>query len=349
MPSHARILIVDDTRENARLLEVTLQVAGYKHIECLHDGRDILDHIRNFGPDIILLDLMMSPKSGYEVLNEIRQTLPPGLFLPILIITADDSLNAREKALSLGATDFIQRPHQAFDVILRVRNLLESRFFYLELLSRNENLEKQARGSAQQSEEEVDELKLALEEVIDRFAAAGEHLDADSRAHNKRVASLSRLIAQNLRISADEVELLYMAAHLHDVGKIGISDALLFKPTTLTLDEFSILKTHCQLGAELLGGGETRLLKMAESIAISHHERFDGSGYPYGLAGEDIPLVVRIVAVADVFDSLVTELPNKPALSIEDACAQIEDGSGRQFDPRVVTALISLQREENVA
>lgn len=342
MLSDARILIIDDTPDNIRVLTLTLRTAGYQHIKGLHDGREVLECVQTFAPDIILLDLMMSPLSGHEVLTQVRQVLPVDSFLPILVITADATISSRERALSLGATDFIQRPHQSFDVILRVQNLLKTRALHLELLERNQNLEAQVEQRTLHLEESQIELKLAQLDVIDRLAVVGEHHDDDTGAHTYRVAHTSRALAESLLLPPEEVEIIYRAAPLHDVGKIGISDTILLKKGKLTPEEFESMKQHCEIGAQLLSNGRSELMQVAQSIAISHHERFDGSGYPYGLKGEDIPLAGRIVAVADVFDALTSERPYKRAWSVEEAREEIQNQSGRHFDPKIVRAFTSL-------
>lgn len=346
MPSHARILIVDDRPDNVHLMSLMLKTAGYGHIESLHDGRGALSLIQKFSPDLILLDLMMGPMSGFEVLTQVRNILPADSFLPILVITADGTPDTRQRALSLGATDFILRPHEAFDLILRVRNLLQTRFLHLELMARNENLETLVRERTAYLENAQTDLKLAQLDMIERLAVVGEHHDDDTGAHTYRVASISRLLAAGLGLPADEVEMIYRSAPLHDVGKIGISDTILLKPGRLTPEEMSIMRQHAEIGAKLLSNGRSELLAMARTIAISHHERYDGTGYPYGLKGEEIPLPGRIVAVADVFDALITERPYKRAWSVEEARTEIESQSGRHFDPEVVRIFCSLHLEE---
>jgi putative two-component system response regulator len=345
MPSHARILIVDDTPENARLLEMMLVNSGYKHIRCLHDGRDVLKSLETFAPDLILLDLMMWPVSGYEVLTQIRDYLPEDTYLPIIVITADDTTVARKRALTLGATDFIRRPHEYFDVILRVRNLLQTRFFHLELMARNEKLRELVQERTLYLENIQIDLKLAQLDIVDRLAVAGEYHDDDTGSHTYRVAQTSRMLALHLGLAADDVEILYRSAPLHDVGKIGISDEILLKPGRLTAPEFETMKKHCEIGSMLLSNGRSEMMEVARNIAISHHERFDGLGYPYGLRGDEIPLAGRIVAVADVFDALTTERPYKKAWPLNEAISEIHNQSGRHFDPTVVTAFCSLGAE----
>lgn len=309
MASHARLLIVDDNPQNVLLLKRILETGGYDHITGVSSGAQALHWIRHNSPDLILLDLMMSEMDGYEVLTRLRGMVPADSYLPVLVITADTTVRSREKALALGATDYLLRPHETFDVVLRVRNLLQTRFLHLELLRRNENLELQVLERTLHLEESQAELKLAQLDVIDRLALVGEHHDDETGAHTRRVARTSRHLAQRLGLAPEDVELLRRAAPLHDVGKIGVSDTILQKPGKLTPEEFDTMKKHCEMGAQLLSNGRSELMRVARTVAISHHERFDGTGYPAGLGGDTIPLEGRIVAVADVFDALTHNRP----------------------------------------
>jgi len=338
----ARILIVDDTPDNLVLLRAILSRTGYKCIRTLSDPMRALETIAEFSPDLLVLDLMMAGMSGYDILRALPTQLPTHELLPVLVLTADMTQLAREQALSLSATDFITRPHMPFDVSLRVRNLLQSRSLHLELQRHNLKLEAELAARTLHLEAIQDELKMAQLDVIERLALAGEHHDDDTGAHTRRVADSCRAISKQLALSSEQTELIYHAAPLHDVGKIGVSDAILLKPGRLTPDEFDTMKKHCEIGAQLLSGGQSDFLHAARSIALSHHERFDGTGYPHKLRGEDIPLPSRIVAVADVFDALTNERPYKKAWPVEEARAEIQSKAGTQFDPMVIEAFLSL-------
>lgn len=346
LSSRARLLIIDDEPDQVRLMTRILQTAGYSHIEGLSDAADSLNVVRDFAPDLILLDLRMDGIDGFEVLSQLRRYLPADEFLPVLVVTSEPGRQSRERALSLGATDFLSRPFEIFDVILRVRNLLQTRFLHLELMARNELLEAQVLERTRKLAQSQEELKLAQLDVIDRLAHVGEHHDDDTGAHTRRVARTARLLAQRLGLESEAVEMIRRAAPLHDVGKIGVSDTILQKPARLTPGEFSIIQRHCQIGAALLSDGRSELLRVARTIALSHHERFDGSGYPQKLAGEEIPIEGRIVAVADVFDALTHNRPYKEAWSVAQAVAEIENQSAQQFDPQVVAAFGELEHEE---
>ena len=329
-------------------MTLILQNANYSFIEGATNSLDALDTVRHFDPDLILLDLRMSGMDGFEVLAQLRQSLPVDDFLPVLVVTSEPGTESRERALSLGATDFLGRPYEVFDVILRVRNLLQTRFLHLELMARNRSLENQVSDRTDKLMESEQQLKMAQLDVIDRLALVGEHHDDETGAHTRRVARVSRYLAQRLGLEPEVVEMIRRAAPLHDVGKIGVSDTILQKPGRLSNEEFDIMKRHCEIGARLLSEGRSELLKVARTIALCHHERFDGSGYPHGLSGDSIPLEGRVVAIADVFDALTHDRPYKAAWTPEEAVAEIQKQSGRQFDPEIVEAFGELQHQDLV-
>ena len=341
MSPQPRILIIDDTPDNVSLLSAIFKSAGYTQVKGNSDPRRAFEVVRAFRPDLIVLDLMMPEVSGLDILRAL-----PGIsfdrFLPVLVITSHAENEMRQAALSLGANDFLSRPHQPFDVILRARNLLQTRALHLELQARNLALEAEVLARTLHLEQVQCELKAAQLDVIERLALAGEHHDDDTGAHTRRVACSCKRIAQRLTLPNSQIERLFRAAPLHDVGKIGVSDTILLKPGRLTPDEFDIMKRHCEIGAHLLSGGHSDFLQTAREIALCHHERFDGSGYPQGLEGDQIPLESRVLAVADVFDALTHERPYKEAWPIEEARAEIQKQSGQKFDPAVVEAFLGL-------
>jgi cyclic di-GMP phosphodiesterase len=331
----ARILIVDDEVVNVLLLEELLRREGYANIHSTTDPRAFFSLFAEAEPDLVLLDLMMPELSGFEVMERLGQLIPAETYLPILVLTADVSRAARHKALTGEATDFLTKPFDHTEVALRIRNLLTTRYFHRQLRNQNQRLEEKVRARTQ-------DLEAAQIEILDRLARAGEYRDDDTGQHTQRVGHTAALLARELGLSDDQVALIRQAAPLHDVGKIGISDLILLKPGRLTDEEFATMKTHVAIGAALLAGGRSELVQMAERIARTHHERWDGRGYPAGLGAEDIPLEGRILAVADAFDAMTHERPYKHAWPIADAVAEITRQIGQQFDPRVVRAFLSL-------
>ena len=331
--THPKILVVDDEPINQHYLKRLLDIGGYDDIRTAKSGKEALLESAFYDPDLILLDLQMPEMDGYEFLRAIRPLETSGVFLPILVLTADATHAARKTALELGASDFLTKPGDATEILLRVKNFLTMRFWSKQLSERNEDLEERVR-------ERTRELERSHVEVIQRLARAGEHRDDDTGQHTKRGGELSGRIATRLGFSSQQVKLIQLAALLHDLGKIGVSDSILLKPNRLTQEEFEIMQTHCVTGASILADGKTPLLQMAERIASSHHERFDGTGYPHGLKGDQIPIEARIVAVADVFDALTHERPYKKAWDRELAKNEILSQRGRQFDPDVVDAFL---------
>ena len=330
----ARILIVDDQASNVLLLEGILQEEDYTAYRGITDSRQVLPMFLEYQPDLILLDLQMPYLDGFEVMNQLRARVPPGAFLPILVLTADITPEAKRQALAEGATDFLTKPFDQTEVVLRIGNLLRTRVLHLQLQNQNQLLEEKVR-------ERTAELEETQIEILKRLALAAEYRDDDTGEHTKRVGQMSAQIAQALGLPEPEVELIRRASPLHDVGKIAIPDSILLKPGKLTPEEFELMKTHTTLGAKMLSGEQFPLLQRAEEIALTHHERWDGTGYA-GLKGETIPITGRIVAAADVFDALTSARPYKEAWPRAEAIEEVQRQSGRQFDPRVVGAFLNV-------
>jgi putative two-component system response regulator len=317
------------------LLERTLQRWGYTNLITTNDSREALPLFEQHRPDLILLDLMMPYVDGFTVMESVNALLPEGVFLPILVLTADANPQVKRRALSAGAKDFLTKPFDQTELLLRIMNMLETRFLHIELANQNQILEHKVA-------ERTKDLAASQIEILDRLARAAEYRDDDTGQHTYRVGHVAALISQKLNVPASRVELIRRAAPLHDVGKIGVPDNILLKPGRLTPEEFDIIKPHTTIGAALLSGGHSEMVKIAETIALTHHERWDGTGYPAGLKGEEIPLEGRIVAIADVFDALSHDRPYKKAWPLEECVAEIERNSGRQFDSQVVAAFLEL-------
>jgi putative two-component system response regulator len=327
----ARILVVDDQESNVQLLERLLRMKGYGNIGTLTDSRQTVARVVAFRPDLICLDLRMPHRSGLEVLEELQPIVGGSDYVPILILTADTAPETKQAALSMGAKDFLGKPFDAVEALLRIHNLLESRFLYRQLRAQNDRLDQKVRQRTR-------ELEDTQHDILTRLAQAAEYRDDQTGEHTRRVGHMAALLARELGLSEDEAELIRQAAPLHDLGKIGIPDAVLMKPGKLTPEELAVMRSHTEIGALLLSGSQFPLLRLAEEIARTHHEWWNGNGYR-GLAGEAIPLASRIVAVADTFDAITHDRPYRAAASIRAALDELRREAGRQFDPRVVEAM----------
>jgi len=336
-PASYKILIVDDEEANSRHIQRLLNHHGYSSVETMGDAEELIESLETLDADLVFLDLHMPGRDGFSVLTEVRERRVGKLFLPVIVLTADTQLQTRQRALGLGATDFLTRPVDHDELLLRLKNLLYRRDMHRQVLEANNILEEQIQLSET-------ELRRAHAEMLVRLARAAEYRDDQTGTHTWRVGYLSRLIAQELSAKQRFVDLIGLAARLHDVGKIGIPDRVLLKPAALDADEFSLMKAHTTIGARLLSGGHSALMLMAETIALNHHEAWDGSGYPSGVAAEDIPRVGRIVAVADVFDALTHRRSYKQGWTEEESFAEIERQKGIKFEPDIVDAFARLYR-----
>src|ERR1051325_4639192 len=265
-PNRARILVVDDEEANVRLLKRVLERAGYVNVETTTDPRTVLSLVGRFDPDIILLDLLMPYMDGFEVMKRIRPVELADEYLPILVLTADGTEGPKLRALAEGANDFVTKPFDVHEVLLRIRNLLETRRLHQLLRGQNQVVEDRVRSRAHGLED-------AYVETFERLALAAEYRDDDTGQHTIRVGRTASLVAQELGLPASGVKLVQRAAGLHDIGKIGVPDSILLAPRKLTPEEFDVVKTHTAIGAKILSGSRSPLLRMAEEIAWAHHER----------------------------------------------------------------------------
>ncbi|WP_370293407.1 HD-GYP domain-containing protein [Thalassolituus sp.] len=305
----ALILCVDDEVNNLKVLRVALQ--GTYDLLFAKSGKEALALASERQPDLILLDVMMPEMDGFEVCRRLKQDAQLAA-VPVIFVTALQDEADEEVGLECGAVDYITKPISTAIVKARVKN-------HLSLVR-------------------VDELQRTRLEIIQRLGRAAEYKDNETGHHVMRMSHYSQLIAQALGKNERWCEKLLHAAPMHDIGKIGIPDAIMLKPGKLTDDEFDVMKTHPRIGAEILGNSTAELMVMAKNVALYHHEKWNGSGYPERLSGKDIPLEARIVALADVFDALTSERPYKRAWSVEEACEYIHDSRGEHFDPEVVEA-----------
>lgn len=332
----ARILVVDDEAANVRLLHRLLERDGYTGTHGTNDSREALALFEKVDPDLVILDLHMPFPDGFALLEHIGNTTPPGEYLPVLVLTGDACAEAKNRALALGARDFLTKPFEPLEARYRIRNLLYARRLYLELAAEKASLEQRVR-------ERTAALEEAHSEMLTRLIRAAAVRDDATGLHTVRVGELAAALAAEMGLPAERVELIRAAAPLHDLGKIGIPDAILLKQGALTPAERETMCTHTTLGAGILAGGANGTLVLAERIAASHHEHWNGGGYPRGIAGEEIPLAARIVAVADFFDAVTHARPYREAWSEAEAVAAVERESGLQFDPAVVEAFLRVR------
>ena len=330
------LLIIDDQAENIRLLVRILNHAGYLNITTATDPSRVPELHALCKPDIVLLDLHMPAYDGFAVLEKLAPFTHGVERLPVVMITGDDSSEVKRRALTLGAKDFISKPFDQAEVVLRIQNLLETRFLHQELRRQNTDLEKKVT-------ERTRELEESQMEMLERLAAAVEFRDDDTGDHTKRVGLVSGRLAEAIGLGAGASDLVKRAAPLHDIGKVGIPDSILLKPGPLTPEERAIMQTHTTIGSRMLSKGRSGLVRLCQRIARSHHERWDGTGYPDGLAEQSIPLEARIVAVADFLDALTHERPYRAARGVKETLDTIADASGTHFDPVVVEALTRIE------
>jgi putative two-component system response regulator len=336
-PRQASLLIIDDQPENIRLLVRILNQAGYMDITTTTDSSRVSELQALSKPDIVLLDLHMPNQDGFAVLEKLAPLTFGSDRLPVVMITGDDSSETKRRALTLGAKDFVSKPFDQAEVVLRIQNLLETRFLHQQLRKQNNELEQKVAARTK-------ELQESQMEMLERLATAVEFRDDDTGDHTKRVGLLSGRLAEAIGVGTAAAELVRRAAPLHDIGKVGISDAILLKPGPLTPEERAIMQTHTTIGSKMLSKGRSELVRLCQRIARSHHERWDGSGYPDGLVEQDIPLEARIVAVADFFDALTHERPYREAWTAAETLDAISAASGSHFDPVVVDALTRIDR-----
>jgi putative two-component system response regulator len=326
----APILIVDNEPENTSLLADILKDAGYRNVITATDAREVVGLYALHRPGVILLDIQMPHIDGFELMSQMR-LLDPGGFPPVLVLTGAMDRDLKLKALSSGAKDFLTRPVDPAEVIARTKNLLEIGMFHQEMRNQNRILEEKVR-------ERTRELQESQIEVVYRLARACERRDQETGDHIMRMSLYSTCLARGLGLPPEECDLIRHASPMHDIGKIAIPDSILLKVGPLTEDEWAIMRVHAEIGAEMLADGTSDLVKAGQVIALTHHERWDGTGYPCARAGEDIPLYGRICAMADVFDALTSKRVYKAAWPVKRAVDEMHRKKGNHFDPALVDA-----------
>jgi len=322
------VVIIDDAQLNVTLLKHLVKKLPDCEPTCFTEPVAALDWCLANEPDLVVVDYMMPQMSGTELVEKFRVRHSD---IPVLMVTANHETELRHHALQIGVTDFLNKPLDNIEFLARAKNMLALRQNHKLLAGRAEWLAGEVRKAT--------ETIVAQErESIFCLAKAAEYRDPETGAHILRMAHYSKHIARIMGLPVEKQDLILEAAPMHDIGKVGTPDMILLKPGKLTDEEFSIMKQHAVIGYEILNSSSSPLLKEAAEIARTHHEKFDGSGYPRGLKGEDIPLFGRIVAVADVFDALTSERPYKKAWSVEQASQMLRDGAGKHFDPACVAA-----------
>ena len=353
-PTHegiaAKVLVVDDEAGVRRVLTRLLSAEGYEVLEAA-SGQEGLELLWTHGADTVLLDVMMPGMDGLEVCRRIRKNSRTA-HTPVVFITAAVDREFRRQARKAGADDFLAKPFDEVELLARVNNTVRMKLYYDGLTRERNRLKNEVDGrtralheATERLERLQDDLRIAREETILRLARAAEFRDDETAAHLQRMSHYCYLLGKKRHLDEYTCEMLRIASPMHDVGKIGIPDHILLKPGRLTPDEYTIMKQHAEIGYQILSGSESPLVKLAANIAHTHHEKWDGSGYPRGLAGDAIPVEGRIAAVADVFDALTSERPYKKAWPLEDAVALLERGRGAHFDPELVDLFVGSMDE----
>ena len=328
-----RILIVDDNITNLTLFRHLLQKRDGIEVQCFDDSATALGWCAEHEVDLILVDYMMPGLDGLEFIRRLK-AMPSRANVPVVMVTADTQSDVRHQALKLGAHDFLTKPVDKTELIARVTNLLALRKSHQQLSNR-------AAWLAEEVKKATTAILAREKEAILRLSRAAEYRDPETGSHLLRMSHYARLIGVQMGLPPAEQNLLLEAAPMHDIGKVATPDHILQKPGKLTSEEFEIMKEHTTIGYEILRDSESPLLQCAAMLALSHHEKFDGSGYPKSLAGSAIPLFGRIVAVADVFDALTSSRPYKKAWPLTDAVSFLETSAGKHFDPMCVEAFLS--------
>lgn len=332
----ACILLVDDEERNIKLLQAVLHAEGYTTISA-HNGHDGMALAISAHPDLILLDIMMPGMDGFETVGTLKANQMTE-HIPVIMLTALDDRSSKLRALEAGAEEFLSKPFDRADLIVRVRNLLRIKEYGDFLNNHNRLLESKVK-------QRTDELNTAYRDTVFTLIRASEHKDEETGFHVRRISHYCHCLAHALNLPESFCEIILQASPMHDVGKIGIPDHILLKPGSFNQEEWNIMRTHCVLGSSILADGSSPYTKMGAEIALYHHERWDGSGYPNGLSGETIPLAARLMQICDVYDALRSRRPYKPPFEHQRAVNIITQGDGRtlptHFDPQILSCFIS--------
>ena len=344
MSARKRILVVDDEERNRELLEALLASFGHE-VEMAGDGIEALAKL-SLDIDLVLLDVMMPGMDGFEVAQRIRAEMH-AQDLPIIMVTALTSNEDRLRAVEAGANDFIAKPIDQTELHVRTTSLLKMKESQDAVRQYQAELEQKVEARTAALRKTLDEVVEARRktheahlDTIRRLVLAAEYKDRNTAAHIQRISHYCELLAQELHLLPNDIETIRIASPMHDVGKMSIPDAILLKPGKLAAEEWGVMKRHTTAGAYILNDSPSELLQAGSIIAHSHHEKWDGSGYPHGVAGEEIPLRGRICAIADVFDALTSERPYKKAFPEQTALTMMQEGRGRHFDPDLLDLFV---------
>ena len=333
-----RVLIVDDEPVVRRILRQRLSAEGY-HCEEAGSAREAVDRLAKNPAELVVLDIKMPGKSGVELLPEIKQMYPD---TAVIMATAITDTSTAIKCMKDGAHDYMVKPFNLDEVAISAQRALEKRRLELDNRAYQQHLEEMVRERTAELNQAIGKIKLASLDTIHRLARAAEYKDEGTGAHIQRMSQYSAAIARRMGLGHRDIEDILYAAPMHDVGKIGIPDRILLKTRSLDKDEWEVMKKHTVIGAEILRGSDAEFIQLAETIALTHHEKWDGSGYPQGLRGSEIPLTGRITAIADVFDALTSRRPYREALSVEESLEIVKQSRGSHFDPDVVDAFLAV-------
>lgn len=337
------ILVVDDEDRNLRLMEAMLVPMGYR-ILTARDGMQALETVGREPVTVILLDIMMPHMDGFEVAVRLKSD-PDTKVIPIVMVTALQAMEDRIKAIEAGADDFLTKPVDKTEMRARVASLVKVKAYHDHMRNHQKELEAQVAERTRDLEQAFARIKSVSLEAIYRLTRAAEYKDEDTGSHIQRMSNYAAVLARNMGLGERVSESILYATPMHDIGKIGIPDCILLKPGKLDPDEWAVMQQHTLIGARILEGSRTGIIRLGEIVAMTHHEKWDGSGYPRGLKGKQIPLVGRIVAIADVFDALTSKRPYKEAFSLEKSYDIIRHGRGTHFDPAVVDTFFASQAE----
>lgn len=332
--STIKLLLVDDEAHCTKLMEAFLRQAGFSRITMTNDSRQALELFQQVEPDLVALDMRMPHMDGFDVMRQLRQVIPADDYVPILIVTGELDAPTKHKALTEGANDFINKPVDATEVVLRIKNQLQTRRLHGQLRMHNEHLEAQVRLRTKV----VEQTQLDL---LNRLVMASEYRYDPKGAHAWRVGRLAMLLSEMKGLPLEQTDMIKKTAPLHDVGKIGLLDSIVMKEGSYTAIEWEAMKTHTKIGSKLLADSRSPLLMMAREIALTHHERWDGTGY-HRLKETQTPLPGRIVALVDAFDVMTHPRSYKGQLNLVEARAEIERHAGTQFDPELSALFLKL-------